>query len=516
MYKVLIVDDDPYTRYGLQANFNWDKFSFEVCGTAGDGATALNMILQQRPDLLLLDIEMPRMNGIELLEELERRKIRLKTIVLSGYDHFQYVRSALLLGATDYLLKPLHTETAEKLLNEIAEQIRNERLSSETNKNTQLILENFSEEMLRQTTLSYLSGLRSDTENVRFILRHFHFSAEQNITLALVHFLTPCSLEDCLHMLSASAASEASLPLIIPDQNNFILLFSTEFSAVLSFLNSLTSFFPEFQCLLAHPAEFEQLPSVFRIVSSKASWFYLPINQISHLSEICHTNTIEACPSLPSPAELLKSIHEQPKDYNFLLLESFFTHCRKAWINPDIVIIQIAQFCAQYSRHLSHLQPKLTPSDFNTLYLELQNCGNIAELESMTMQRLSELTELYLTLNAEKGDLMEQALAYLNLHYKEDFSLNKMADSLFVNPAYLSFTFSKNKGITITAYLRELRLNKAAHLLQTSSESINAIGKAVGYDNYQHFCRLFKAAYAVTPSEYRNRFRRTLWSEEKP
>lgn len=107
MLKVLIADDEFIVRRAIRRIGEWEQLGMEVCGETSDGYATLTFILEQKPDIVILDMRMPGMSGEDILEELKKRDIKIKIIVVSGFDSFSYVRKALRYGVADYILKPV-------------------------------------------------------------------------------------------------------------------------------------------------------------------------------------------------------------------------------------------------------------------------------------------------------------------------------------------------------------------------------------------------------------------------
>lgn len=110
MFKVVIIDDEPWTRGVIKNLANWDKFEMEVVGEAADGETGLALIQKIAPDIVITDVRMPRLNGIDLVGILRKEGMHMPVLIISGYDDYSYVRSAMQLGVTDYILKPIKPE----------------------------------------------------------------------------------------------------------------------------------------------------------------------------------------------------------------------------------------------------------------------------------------------------------------------------------------------------------------------------------------------------------------------
>ena len=119
MLKVLIVDDEPIVRHGIVQGVEWKAMGCAVVGEASNGEEGLELYSRYQPDIIIADIRMPRMDGIEMLRELRSRNAKAKVILLSAYSDFEYVRSALKLGAVDYLLKPFDLKELEKTISHI-------------------------------------------------------------------------------------------------------------------------------------------------------------------------------------------------------------------------------------------------------------------------------------------------------------------------------------------------------------------------------------------------------------
>ena len=110
MYRVIIVDDEPVIRRGLRETIEWDALGLEVAGEAADGKEALKLIREIRPEILITDIRMPEMDGIELIREIKKLDLNIKITILSGYSDYDYLKAAIRLGVDNYLLKPIDND----------------------------------------------------------------------------------------------------------------------------------------------------------------------------------------------------------------------------------------------------------------------------------------------------------------------------------------------------------------------------------------------------------------------
>lgn len=135
MYQVLIVDDEPIVKIALRSMLDWGTLGFHICATASNGQEALEMAEKYRPDLIICDLKMPVMDGIELIQTAKDRKMDCEFLVISNYEDFNYVRTALVLGASDYILKvSISPEELTSQLQKIREKLE---LKKKTQQQTQ-------------------------------------------------------------------------------------------------------------------------------------------------------------------------------------------------------------------------------------------------------------------------------------------------------------------------------------------------------------------------------------------
>src|SRR5512133_1872913 len=126
-YKVFFVEDEIITREGIRDNVDWKSCGFEFCGEAADGEMALPLLRAAQPDVLITDIKMPFMDGLQLSKVVRERMPGVKIIILSGHDEFEYAQEAIKLGVTDYLLKPVTVQKLQNVLKKLTVRLDQER-----------------------------------------------------------------------------------------------------------------------------------------------------------------------------------------------------------------------------------------------------------------------------------------------------------------------------------------------------------------------------------------------------
>lgn len=165
MYKVLIADDEQAVRIGMRSFIDWNKNGFELVGEAKDGRAALALIQQTRPDIVITDLKMPEMDGVELIRALNVGGFRGKVLVLSNYNEFDLVRSAMKFGASDYLLKvTMEPEELLSILKQLCEKLKSEKAVLEENNKIKLELNRNREIETRQYFAELINGAVSDDD----------------------------------------------------------------------------------------------------------------------------------------------------------------------------------------------------------------------------------------------------------------------------------------------------------------------------------------------------------------
>jgi len=165
-YKVFFVEDEIVTREGVRDNVDWQASGFAFCGEAADGEMALPLIRTTRPDVLITDIKMPFMDGLQLCKIMRESMPWVKIVILSGHDEFEYAQKAINLGATDYLLKPVTVEKLHQVLHKLAAQLDQEKKEQENLKKLQEQIEENQAMLRERLLLKLVVGAISSTEAI--------------------------------------------------------------------------------------------------------------------------------------------------------------------------------------------------------------------------------------------------------------------------------------------------------------------------------------------------------------
>lgn len=188
MIKVLIADDEPRIRRGIKNTINWEEEGFELIGEAEDGEEALNMAKEKKPDILLLDICMPFLNGIQLIEELNKLLCNPVVIIISGHDEFSYTQAALRLKVFDYILKPIDRDNFRALIFKAKEEVILRKKKNEKESFNNMILENNISYLKDNFFKAWISG-KLNSDELKIKMENFNINYSNNMGLSLIKIL---------------------------------------------------------------------------------------------------------------------------------------------------------------------------------------------------------------------------------------------------------------------------------------------------------------------------------------
>lgn len=504
MYRLLIAEDDPAILDKLQHNINWESLGYQICGAVTSGTDAMQYITLLKPDVLLTDMEMPGASGLELIQTIANEHYPVKSVVLSAYDHYQYVRPSLRAGAFDYLLKPLDEDKLRKLFLSLAKVLEDEQQTWHNSIQDSHCIQMSQQVAFSHTFLNYLLGNHTDPQMLQLTTENYGIRPDAVLSIASLRPQTLWESEQISQQLDKLGSLFTVKPFFIQHQMQTLFVFPAGGGAFRSFLQHITTGIQNFQCVLTESVPFSQLPTTYQKYHiNRSIWFYLPLNRISPINLLSNTQQEDELQFLKADTiyDLIKRNQEQALTS---MLDTFFSSCSKATLNPDILTIQIADLYTNVVGLLRIVQPKLSAYDFESFYLLLQKQACLNHFRDSVVQAFDNLAKSFSTLCAAKGDLIDRIQEYIQQHYAEDLSLTSLSEVFYVTPTYLSSLFSKRTNQTITTYLQNIRLDKAAAMLLDNSHTVAQIGEAIGYPSYPHFCRLFKRRFHVTPSDYRD------------
>ncbi len=529
--KLLIVDDEEDVRNGIRGMIDWQANGIEVCGEAEDGERALHYASLLQPDILLMDIRMPEMNGLQVAEALKEAGNAAKIILLSGYDDFVFAQQALKFGVSEYLLKPCLPEEILATVLKLKTDIRQEREKRDMYASIQAMfdeqLQHLKESFLLKCLRNELASTEDPKEN--FDIYKIKLPPRQaNVTVVRIDdygdFVRHALDRDVAFLrLSVRNAAEAFVGSrlrleVIDDQDDIVLvshLASEDDESAL--LEGLSRMQEELKTRLGFTvsvgtgrtyADIGQLHlSYSEAVQAMEARFALGVGCLIRYDELAET----ASPAPNYPFSEEKQIVHSVKNGNYDGLErqidAFFAALGPGSPSRD----HVARCCMALLLSLYHLclETRSNPDDiFGKGLASIDELVNATSLQQMKANVLSATEAVSRKINSRKTGhkTIEQAVDYIQTHYANELTLETVSNSVYVNPNYFCLLFKQTMNIKFIDYIHKVRIEKACEGLEAYPYKTYEIAAKVGYANEKYFCQIFKKHTGLTPSQYRERF----------
>jgi two-component system response regulator YesN len=520
-YKVFFVEDEIIAREGIRDNVDWQASGFEFCGEAADGEMALPLLRTTQPDVLITDIKMPFMDGLQLSKIVRERMPWVKIIILSGHDEFEYAQKAISLGVTDYLLKPVTVQKLETVLQKLSAQLDQERKEQAALKKLQEQMED-NRAMLRERLLFKLVvGAVSPAEAVEkgqalgldLIARHYLVVI---LKLELGDRAEQYDHDEYQHIqfiLTELAEKNPDIFVLKRDWGDIILIMKGSTREYLEEERDLlleeisqTIAKTRYQLTVGVGAAKERIADISLSFMDALVHIQNPV----HISGPGLVQSVERKELLKLDKKVVENYLRCGKTDEF---NAFFdTYLRplsdtalrstliKNYIFVD-VILATAKLINELGGEIDGVVPEL--SSIETI---LSNVKSVEQLREQAFKIISMgLTYRDSLPNGQHIHLIRHAKEYIEQHYADpDLSLNVVATQANLSASHFSAVFSQETNQTFKEYLIEIRINKAKELLRMTTLRSADIAYQVGYNDPHYFSSVFKKHIGLSPIEFRS------------
>lgn len=535
--KVFLVEDEYIVREGIKNNIDWEKNGYDFCGEASDGELAFPMISEKRPDIVITDIRMPFMDGIELSRMIKEEYPEIKIIILSGHEEFEYAKAAIQIGVEEYLLKPINGDELLQVVNRVAQKIKEENESRET------LQEGEGDENFEYAKRQLLSSLIDDNASLSDAMEqgkkiHLNLMAqcynimmlklqrknkEQGFSQRILELYK--TMEDTLkeqdgQSIMFDRAPEGKVILFMGSGEEEIRrnmdVFAGQFREILPEYEDVTYF----GSVGVPVMRLRELGESYEAASHGFSYRFLTEpNQIVDNHTVFDQTRNEKKFSCSIGSVDIQNLDKQ-KIESFLkggemdeihfFVEEYMKNTGDAGKNSMIfrqyivmdMFFAASHFLTQITDGREQLgEPFESPEQMQKIVSDLEaTVVYIKELFTKVMQvRDAQITE-------HNSDVVENAKKYISENYHdEELTLNTVAHEVNVSPNHLSAMFSQKTGQTFVKYLTDVRMHRAKELLKCTSKRSNEICEEVGYRDPHYFSHLFKKNVGCSPIQYRER-----------
>jgi two-component system response regulator YesN len=490
MLKAVIFDDEYIVTQGLQMMVDWSRYGIELAGTAADGLSALQMVRELRPDIVMTDIRMPGLTGLELIEAIAQEKPDTVCIVFSGFNEFDYIRTALKLGVVDYLEKPVTLEKIDEAMLRTIERIGHQQEHAQLK--TQLAANK--EALLEKATLDLL--LLGEEAVVPWKAAYGESEADRIVGVTVL------AATGRPERLDENPAYR-----IIP------FLYGKEWLLVVihyalpadDLWEQLTILSPHMQETIGSGQTYSKLAEAG--LSLKEALRALRYGVF--LEEKGWTRFEYADESLPNglterEEEIVFCMRTGNKDGLLRQLEEYKHWMEAQRLSPELVeqeVLKLAYIGYQVAKESGwDAKPNARPTVPHWELGEMSSRDRMFDWLREQMEMLHNFMRE--DKHASKHNAVEKALAFIDKHYLESFTLQEVAEHVGMNATYLSLLFKEKVGTSYIKHVTKLRMEQAKIML-LKGMLVNDVSKKVGYYNYRHFTELFKKYTGVTPGQFR-------------
>lgn len=530
----MIVDDEYLVMESILHSIPWEKVGFEITGMAKNGKAALALIEKNVPDVVITDIKMPVMDGIELITNINIRFPNIKVIILSSYNDFEYAQKAIDCKVFSYILKPIHEENLQcvfqKLYAELEtqskfeterkvyESIRIEKKVPDDNKNT----------LLDYMLLNLLKGNIYDKSILRLKLEELEFSIHEDCI---------CIVAYSLDFLNKDQNASVSIQSVLQASREFwakyhyhVLIINNIFNIIVNEKiqiseRNLSALLGKFKSFIEDKLQSEldsftisagigntysgidKMPISYneanfalqkRFFKGKGAIIcYKELNtaktsaSMNHLIDKVIKEMVKGIldANMNSTAVALNSLFDILSSINFFSLNLFYVKCLQVYVS---IVLYVKQ-----------KMPLITALKEDELYLQIENCDSLDELRKLYSEQILDITRQVNNLKNNGSHIIFTVKKYIDENFSKKISLTDLSETFHINATYLSNLFKKEAGINISEYIQSVKIESAKKLLESSNHQLQTISEKIGFTDYTYFCTVFKKITGISPLQYR-------------
>lgn len=520
MYSVILVDDEVFSRQGLRNLIDWESCGFAVTDEAGNGEDALALIRSAMPDLVITDIRMPVMDGLELIRRIREDETmhEMEFIIISGHDDFAYAQKAVRYGVLDFILKPVDDKELEGVLRDLAAKLDRAKAEREQ----QLLLHN-------ERMISAMIRGEASAEEIRQWAAEQGFVPDEAFRYVLVEINDLHPWQDREHpSISAirRTISAAIRNLLGKDYDPYIHEHAKRFGYILprsrcpEERGGLKRFAAKLQERLGQELDapvylyigdainhLRHLREAYQTASDAALHKYVADSPIIVHDRLKDRQLHHASLDRALLGKLIEKVEEGAEEQLLAVIDQIFDAFREQRFAPEAVklavhacVTDVLKSLARMEvdqKELQHLPPMLGWQDLCLTPEELKRLFTAFVLESADKLSANRKESI-------KGSI-QKIRDYIENHYHENISLKNIAATFYMNPVYLGQLFKKTYGVYFNEFLLDIRIREAKKLLRQTDLRIYEIADRVGFKNADYFVTQFEKIENMTPTEYRNK-----------
>lgn len=525
MYKALIVDDEVWVRKGIIQKLKTGGFSFDWIGEASDGEEAMEIIAAEHPHLVITDIRMNEMDGIELIRNTVERFSDTKFVIISGYGEFDYAEQAINMGVAGYILKPIKDEQFVKTINRVLKELDYRQEMAGLSSRNEMLEKDSSSIKLQQEVFRLLNFHGEAVNNE--LAAGSPFAPGTAFILAILNIDSSSYTMSGFKYQDAGLAKFAVKNILLElweEQDVFIMDNPRDGNQILVLFHGEREEGFKAKCDRLLVDAYSRISGLLQIdmtiaVSSECgsicsklysqAWEAFELRLVYGGNRLFRFDSIKADGRFHIPEQKLKLVQNYLelrdfKNLEVILNDMFSSKSMGAsasqyirYLHTEIVNILIKVGIKLGADVTGRMDSNALSGDLAGQFASTQEI--ISYIIAMAMKVLKPDPYAY----TDKKSLIAKVREYIESNYHTDFSINDLSRVFAINPDYLSTLYSQETGKTLIRHLTEIRIQNACRLLRESGYSTVDISRSVGYSEPQYFYKVFKKITGMTPLEYK-------------
>ncbi|NLN42272.1 MAG: response regulator [Clostridiales bacterium] len=536
MYKLLIVEDEIWEREGLVDFIDWRQLNIQIVGTASNGIQGLKMAKLHQPDIIITDIRMPILDGLELSKRVKFFLPQCKIIIITGYDDFEYARDAIHAGVYNYLLKPVQKKELLNTINRVIKDILQEKKHVEQ---IHILKQQVTERMYAERERFLLNLIRNDLDysQSRDRVQDLRITFFEQDAVAIIIRFDPfyfchnreykekqLCYRETYRKVQARIGNEGIVAMDDSENHDIVLCIPIR-GRERDYINSIV-FSIIANCKLKPAGYAVGVGSICKGLSKyKESYlqakfaldniFFNEEASILFFEDIAYREEMDEedisqffTVAFSYSKRILDGVISSNKEDVIAIVEELFEYIYSCPVDKNLVCTYFTSLIKEIAILMPSISEYLNP--VNNIGEEALLLNSFIKLNGLKKWILNLLTYAnnhftQMRINKEK-DIVEKVIDIMIHEYHRNIGIDIIAHRLGLSPNYLSSLFKQHTGKRFTEALTELRMKKAKEFLVSGNESIMDIAKSVGFTSASYFCTVFKKIYETTPTEYRVKY----------
>lgn len=535
MYKLILVDDEEEVRKGIIQKIQWEKYGFEMVGEAENGREALEIAEKITPDVVITDIKMPFMDGLQLSKELKKKFPTIRIVILTGFDEFEYAHKAVNLNVIEYALKPISSKDLIEILLKVKTQIDEEISQKE---DMEALKEYYvrSLPILKEKFLTSLITSKLSTEEIRGKSKNYNIDFNGKGFVSAVISIDQGNIDHSkknkygkeIELIKFAVLNIVNEIVDKYDINNVliyndqvVLIYSQKEYDRGSISSIILATLEEIRQGIEKYLKMTITIGLGTIVNDASLIFDSYQNALSALDYrlIIGNNRIIWIEDI-EPSSIDKIVFDEIMEHD--LGSSIKVGTEKEIIETiDKMFYKLLDVKAPFKDYQIYLLEMLTTilkvakssnvdlanifgQNYN-LFIELYKFNDLNQVKNWFKDISIKIMKYIIKDRQDTCKLLvEKAKEYISKYYSDsDMTINKLCDYLHISPTYFSFIFKRETKITFINYLTQIRMDASKALLRNTNMKTFSIAESVGYSESNYFSYCFKKYFGISPSEYR-------------